>query len=60
MRMSPDEYLAAATDDAPYHPGERRGPGGKAHVITDCAPSYSLPTWAPAFAGVVSGGETRT
>jgi hypothetical protein len=36
-----------------YYPGEGRGPGGKAEVMTDERLSPNSPTWPPAFAGVV-------
>ncbi len=43
-----------------YHPGEGRGPVGKADLTERCTSSPTSPTWAPAFAGVVeSGGANR-
>ncbi|TCP72564.1 hypothetical protein C8J43_101302 [Sphingomonas sp. PP-CE-1G-424] len=39
-----------------FHPGEGRGPVGKAGVMERCAQSRSSPNWAPAFAGVVGVG----
>jgi len=35
-----------------YHPGEGRGPIGKAAVTTDRPTLLPPPNWAPAFAGV--------
>ncbi len=36
-----------------YHPGEGRGPVGKAEVTVRNARLPLFPDWAPAFAGVV-------
>ncbi|NII59200.1 glycosyltransferase involved in cell wall biosynthesis [Sphingomonas aerolata] len=40
----------------PYHPGEGRGPVGKAAVTPDSPPPSTSPNWTPAFAGEVKGG----
>ncbi|MBP2512843.1 glycosyltransferase involved in cell wall biosynthesis [Sphingomonas sp. PvP018] len=40
----------------PYHPGEGRGPVGKAAVTPDSPSSSTSPNWTPAFAGEVKGG----
>ncbi len=40
----------------PYHPGEGRGPVGKAAVTPDSPPPSTSPNWTPAFAREVKGG----
>ena len=45
VRMAPHAIL--------LHPGEGRGPVGKARVMTRSASQSPSPNWAPAFAGVV-------
>ena len=37
-----------------HHPGEGRGPGGKASVMKGSPSLAMLPNWAPAFAGVAA------
>jgi glycosyltransferase involved in cell wall biosynthesis len=39
-----------------YHPGEGRGPNGKAAVIADSPSSSTSPNWTPASAGEVKVG----
>jgi len=40
----------------PYHPGEGRGPVGKATVTPDSPPPSTSPNWTPASAGEVKSG----
>ncbi len=47
---------AAYAETPSYHPGEGRGPVGKAAVTLDSPSSSTSPNWTPASAGEVPGG----
>ncbi|MET4594234.1 MULTISPECIES: glycosyltransferase [unclassified Sphingomonas] len=47
---------AAYAETPSYHPGEGRGPVGKAAVILDSPSSSTSPNWTPASAGEAPGG----
>jgi len=47
---------AAYAETPSYHPGEGRGPVGKAAVTLDSPSSSTSPNWTPASAGAAKGG----
>ncbi len=50
---------AAYAETPSYHPGEGRGPVGKAAVTLDSPSSSTSPNWTPASAGEVPGGAVQ-
>ena len=62
-RRLSDYQLIFGRHSGGYHPGEGRGPIGRAAVTKRCPQLAASPDWAPAFAGVVAvldAERTRT